>query len=248
MSKNKIRCAFNRAKNSYDDHCQLQRETGKELLSLINATSANRQQILDLGCGTGCVTQILENSRPHRLLMGMDIAEELLTVARNRLSQSTQLVCADFDNIPCHNQYFDLVFSNMALQWSENLADTLMEIARVTQNNGLLLFSFPVDGTLAELKQLLFVLTGKVYLKEFMSLQNIKQLITLAGYEIIENTVNQFDLVFANLVEALQSIKKVGATGGGNSEAFKKSIYRQILTDKITLSYHIGFFVAIKMS
>jgi malonyl-CoA O-methyltransferase len=175
MTKENIRRCFNRAKTTYDHHCQLQIHTAQKLMAAICPWKMSSMNILDLGCGTGLSTQMLAETNHHHLLMGIDMADDLLKIARARLGENTPVFCGDFDKIPAKAHQFDLVFSNMALQWSLDFTVTIEEISRVIKKNGCLAFSLPVDGTFAQIKKFLYQLTGERHLNEFMPISQISQ-------------------------------------------------------------------------
>lgn len=200
--------------------------------------------ILDLGCGTGLSTQMLAEDHHHHLLMGIDMADDLLKIARARLGENTPVFCGDFDRIPAKAHQFDLVFSNMALQWSLDFTATIEEINRIIQKNGYLAFSLPVDGTFAQIKKFLYQLTGERHLNEFMPISQISQTLESHGYEIIDNKIQEYNLSFLNLNAAFNSIKKVGALINNTIAPLAKSVYRKSFHQGVTLDYQIATIVA----
>lgn len=246
FSKAHVRRCFNRAKSTYDDYNHLQISIGKRLISLIENLSIAGDHILDVGCGTGVVTQALAASRPHRFLMGIDISDKLLSLAQHRLNQTALLLCADFDKIPAQNQQFDLIFSNMALQWSMNSTHTFAEMARVLRTHAHLAFAIPVDGTFETLKQKLYTLTGQQYLNTFESPQQIIKHLQSSGYQIVHHQLHEYHLFFLDLLSAFLSLKKLGADCGSSTLFLPKSIFRKAFTQGVTLDYSISLIIARK--
>jgi ubiquinone/menaquinone biosynthesis C-methylase UbiE len=77
---------------------------------LIAAIQIQPQQILDLGCGTGTTTLMLQQAFPHAAVMGLDLSSYMLVVAaekarkagtpmlwRHGLAESTGLAASQFD-------------------------------------------------------------------------------------------------------------------------------------------------------
>lgn len=244
ITKENIRRCFNRAKTTYDHHCQLQIHTAQKLMAAIRPWNVSSMNILDLGCGTGLSTKMLAESNHHQLLMGVDMADELLKIARTRLRKNIPVFCGDFDKIPAKAHHFDLIFSNMALQWSLDFTTTVLEINRIIHKNGYLAFSLPVDGTFAQIKKLLYQLTNERYLNEFMPVSQITQILESHGYEIIDNKIQEYNLSFLNLNAAFNSIKKVGALINNVIVPLAKSVYRKSFHQGVTLDYHIATIVA----
>ena len=59
--KSKIKECFNKAADTYDANCYIQKIAGKKLMSYLSEYVYKPDNILELGCGTGIVTEILAN-------------------------------------------------------------------------------------------------------------------------------------------------------------------------------------------
>lgn len=87
--------------------------------------------ILDLGCGTGFITEKLGNA------IGVDYSFGMLELCPNDLIA----VCADISNLPFKDSSFDFVFSLTALQDLNDCKSAVLEIKRVLKPNGRILLS-----------------------------------------------------------------------------------------------------------
>ena len=242
--KTKTRRCFNRAKLTYDLNAELQQSISKQLIRKLHRNYRYFANIIDIGCGTGLSTQFLKNTFSWQNFLAIDLADELLSVAKSR---SIASVCADFDNIPVPNQQFDLVFANMALQWSTDLSVSLREIARITKKNGLLAASLPIYGTFSELKQLLYQSTGAIFFNEFVSLDTFSTFLSESGYQLVSLQAKQHHFTYPDLKTALQSFKKVGALANNCCRPLTKSLYQKVLPISPKLNYHIAQLVAQKL-
>ena len=101
------------------------------------------QAILDLGAGTGHAIARAEAALSQALVVAADIAPGMLERARqqSRWLRRFERVRADAYALPFRDGAFDLVFSNLMLQWCDDLDAVFGEIARVLKPGGLLLFS-----------------------------------------------------------------------------------------------------------
>ena len=211
---------FNKSASKYDTNCQLQLTTGEKLLSLITPA----ETLIDLGCGTGIVTEKLS----YKKLYALDISEELLAQARLRLSnKNITYLEKSFDDFS--GLELDLAFANMSLQWSEDLQLTLNNIKANLKPSGILVFSLPLTGTFADLN---------ISTMSFFSLTQIIQL--LSDWHIIYSEAQEINYIFPSLIEALRSIKLVGANYCKNKNGKLPS------RDKspCLLKYRIGYFIA----
>ncbi len=250
LEKQRIRYCFNRAKHTYDQHCQTQSKVGETLINCLQQYKKNFNHILDLGCGTGLVTQNLAAALQYKEFMAIDIAEHLLKIADVRLRNWGVKVClADFDRTPCGENKFDLVFSNMALQWSLNIENSLQEINRIMQPNGYLICSLPIKGTFQEMKNRLYQLSGEEYFNDFFDLHELSDKITNAGYALLEQKVDCHATNFSSFFEMLYSIKHVGANYKKqkiNGIKLQRKFLTQIEQKNIALTYKIALIIAKK--
>ncbi|MFK5984381.1 MAG: malonyl-ACP O-methyltransferase BioC [Pseudomonadota bacterium] len=175
IDKKAVVSGFNRAAHSYDESAVLQQEVGRRLLERLQWIKIKPKTILDLGSGTGAATLELQKMYPDAQVYAVDIAEQMLILSRNKHHLQTQressfiqriaekistkkskkihYICGDAENLPLINQHFDLVYSNLAIQWCESTQKLFNQLQRVLSPTGCLLFSsFGVD-TLMELKQ-----------------------------------------------------------------------------------------------
>ena len=143
MHKNKIQHSFDRAANSYDKHCHAQKSAGLKLTHLLKSHHSQAEHLLDLGCGTGTTTQFLADQYQYLDFHAIDISQGLLNKAHERLDKSgIQFHNMDFDHLTAFNTNFDIIYSNMALQWSTNLF-FFNKYYLLLHENGTLAFSIP---------------------------------------------------------------------------------------------------------
>ena len=96
----------------------------------------NGAMVLDLACGTGDFSQIVLQSLPSARVVAVDLAEQMLDLARRR--SRTTVVCGNAVALPFVDSLFDCVFVGYGLRNFSNLTTALGEIYRVTRPGGLL--------------------------------------------------------------------------------------------------------------
>jgi demethylmenaquinone methyltransferase/2-methoxy-6-polyprenyl-1,4-benzoquinol methylase len=92
--------------------------------------------VLDLACGTGDFSQIVAQSIPGAIVVGVDLTEPMLRVARRRAG--TMVICGDAGALPFPNGLFDCVFIGYGLRNFPDLHVALGEIHRVTRTGGMI--------------------------------------------------------------------------------------------------------------
>jgi len=154
LDRRAVARAFDRASESYDSAAALQERVRAELISRLDELGVAPASILDLGAGTGHGSRALKRRFPKALVVAADIAPGMLERARqqSRWLRRFERVRADAYALPFVDHCFDLVFSNLMLQWCDDLDGVFGEIARVLKPGGLLLFSTFGPETLNELR------------------------------------------------------------------------------------------------
>jgi len=151
--------AFSQAAATYDAHAVLQREVADRLFAHMEFTKFKPERILDIGCGTGYFTRKLRSRFRRAQLYGLDIAAAMLKKARTDsrgrglFKPRGGFVQASAVALPFDDGGFDLVCSNLTMQWVTDPMTMLAEMRRVLAPGGLILFSTFGRRTLSELRQ-----------------------------------------------------------------------------------------------
>lgn len=86
-----------------------------DLLGLVKIKP--NMKVVDLGCGTGELTSKLANALPGSDVLGIDSSPQMLEKTQGWAKSGLQFLLADQANL---TGTWDLIFSNAALQWSED--------------------------------------------------------------------------------------------------------------------------------
>ena len=151
MDKKRIASSYSAAAVTYDALASLQKDVGHQLLHGLE-TDAARLAVADLGCGTGWLTQTLRCRYPNAYLLGADLAKGMIQYARTHHTDlANDWWVADMESLPLADQSFDLLYSNLAMQWLKDPLPWFLEAFRVLKPGGRLLCSTLLPGTLYEL-------------------------------------------------------------------------------------------------
>jgi ubiquinone/menaquinone biosynthesis C-methylase UbiE len=93
--------------------------------------------VLDVGCGTGVITEELSRRTEGRVV-GLDLNPAMVRHAAGRV-HSVEWVVGDAHRLPFPTGAFDLVICNFLLLWAENPPLAVEEMSRVLREGGVLL-------------------------------------------------------------------------------------------------------------
>ena len=108
-------------------------------------------EVLDVGCGTGAVTRILAERVSPGKVIGIDLSEERLSVARElareRGVSNVEYIRADVRDLGLEEEKFDLTYSRCLFQYLPGKAglDTLAAMKRLVRPGGTVTVA-DVDG------------------------------------------------------------------------------------------------------
>ncbi len=120
-----------------------QKEWGNSLIAELVLNG--NEEILDLGCGDGGLTEQLAQLVPDGKVLGIDASEGMIAAAQNRIKSNLMFMQMDINTIDFQNM-FDIIFSNAALHWIKNHKRLLQNTFRALKENGVLLWDFAGDG------------------------------------------------------------------------------------------------------
>ena len=213
QAKARIRRSFSNASQSYDSVAVLQRKVGTVLLQRLTTVPRNAA-VVDLGCGTGFVAaEILANqSFDLSQIVAIDIALPMLNQARDKLvKDKIGLVCADAENLPLLTASADLILSNLALQWCQNLGKTFAGVKRALKPGGQFLFTTFGPRTLYELKAAWKQVDNYSHANEFIGAEALASLLEEAGFSEYEFNSHSYLSTYESVWDLMLELKQLGA-------------------------------------
>lgn len=225
-----VRRHFSRASVTYDAAAVLQREVGARLASRLDVVKLDPRRILDAGCGTGDALGELAARYPRAARVELDLALPMLGCARAKTVQRRSLagrllaplrarqaaapvfVCGDLAALPFAPAAFDLVWSNLALQWVPDPRRAFADFRRVLDVGGLLAFTTFGPDTLQELRAVFAAVDGEPHVSRFLDLHDVGDLLVEAGFSDPVMEMERFTLTYAAAADFLRDLKAIGAT------------------------------------
>ncbi len=172
---------------------------------------------VDLGCGTGELTQILHQTIKADQTTGIDSSPEMLLKSKKFSGNGLEFTVENINSWNAKNKY-DLIFSNAALQWCDNHPDLFKRLYEALTPNGQLAVQIPMNHdypthTLAaemsrepKWNQLLH---GEVYNKYDLlsSIEEYAHLLFLLGFKKQDVSLKVYGHVLDSREEVIEWVK-----------------------------------------
>ncbi|MBI3222461.1 MAG: malonyl-ACP O-methyltransferase BioC [Nitrosomonadales bacterium] len=219
IDKRQVRRAFSRAAAGYDSEAVLQREVCSRMLERLDYIKLRPGRILDAGSGPGWGTRQLACRYPDAQLLALDIAIGMLQAARGHSSWWQKLfggtkqlhLCGDIEALPLAANSVEMVWSNLALQWCNDLPATFVELHRVLKVDGLLMFSTFGPDTLKELRQAFHGVDSHNHLNRFADMHDIGDMLTHGGFAEPVMDMEYLTLTYDDVRGVMHDLKAIGA-------------------------------------
>ena len=166
---------------------------------------------------------------PDARVVALDLALPMVVAARQRARQSRSLlqrllpvglggnsvplcVCGDLNALPLRGVAFDLVWSNLALQWVNDVPRAFAEWRRVLKVGGLLSFSTFGPDTLREVREAFRRVDGHTHTSRFIDMHDLGDMLVGAGFADPVMDMETITMTYADPAALLRELKHIGAT------------------------------------
>lgn len=172
--------------------------------------------VLDVGCGTGELErQLLESYVPQQVV-GVDISEKMLEVARKKLSANPQMsfIEADAMSLPFENHRFDCVVSSSTFHYFPTPCAVVAEMRRVLKPNGrLIILDWCRDYLTFRVYDRVLRLFDPAY-QHCYTLEEFRGLLEDADFLPIYGQRYRFDLIWGMMItDSIPRNQETGLTG-----------------------------------
>ncbi len=224
INRHTIRRHFSRAASAYDEAAVLQRAVAAHLDERLDLVTLRPERVLDVGAGTGILTEKMLSRYPRAEVVAVDLSESMLRHARGKLAGRAgwwarlrghcpaHLVVADAHQLPFGDGSFDLIVSNLMLQWCDDLDAVFTELRRLLRPEGLLLFTSFGPDTLKELRAAWDQVDDREHVNTFIDMHDVGDALIRAGFGQPVMDVEHFTLTYAEPMGVLKDLKAIGAT------------------------------------
>ena len=218
--KARIRAAFDRAAGRYDAEAVLQHRVGADLDERLELIRLQPERILDIGTGSGRQAEALVRRYPKAELIAADLAPAMVAAARARLDSGrgwrpwrrrARFAVADIERLPFTDSGFDLVLSNLTLQWCPEPRFAFEEVRRVLRPGGLFMFTTFGPDTLKELRLAWEAVDGSPHVNPFLDMHDLGDALMGAQFADPVMDVEFFRLTYPDVQAVMRDLKGIGA-------------------------------------
>jgi len=171
----------------YDSKYEFVSRYGEELLALLNADQEDL--ILDLGCGTGDLTHLIDQDAGE--VIGLDKSVDMIRTANEKYPK-LKFVTGDAANFD-FDRPFDAIFSNAALHWVLDYKGCIRSMYRNLRTGGRLVLEFGAkDNINTIVRALRSVLLQKGFTKQagielwyFPTVEKYSDELKAEGFDIV---------------------------------------------------------------
>ncbi|MDE2088384.1 MAG: malonyl-ACP O-methyltransferase BioC [Gammaproteobacteria bacterium] len=254
LDKRQVRDSFARAANIYDQAAVLQREVAQRMLERLDLVRLQPAVVLDVGAGTGIATAALAKRYKKARVAALDIALPMLMQARRRAPwfRKIHCVCADAEHPPFADACCDLIFSNLTLQWCNDLDKVLQALRRLLRPGGLLMFTTLGPDTLKELRESWAAVDRHSHVNAFLDMHDVGDALVRAWFADPVMDVERMTLTYRDARALMRDLKMLGShnvtagrpralTGKGRLKAMIAAYERQRRDGVLPASYEVVY-------
>jgi len=210
-----IQRAFSRSAGSYDAAAVLQHEVEKRLLESLDYYGERPAQVvLDVGSGPGRAAAAMRRRWPRAQVVALDLALPMLRQAKKNSGwwKPFSRVCADARALPVADGSVDVLFSNLCLQWVEDLPAVFAGFRRALKPGGMLLCSTFGPETLVELRESFEQADSVPHVSRFPAINQFGDALMASGFRDPVLDRDRFTLTYPDLPALMRELRAMGAT------------------------------------
>lgn len=250
IDKARIERRFKRSVESYDENAHAQKVIIQRLISLINSyCRLSVDRILEVGCGTGLLTEQLQETFKDSHLFINDLVDSMCSKTASKCSLPIEhCISGDIEQVELHGT-FDLIASASTFQWLAQPQETFARLSTHLNEGGWMIFSTFGQDTFKELR----AITGNG-LSYHSIAETTEQLSTY--FKVLHTEENHHTLEFDTPLDILNHLKRTGVNAispqehwtRGKLDTFAQAYSKHLLTNgSFPLTYQAQCFVCQKL-
>lgn len=241
-----------RSSGTYRDRAVMQRRMAEQLVDRLagGLSELKFDRVLEAGCGTGTLTEILLQRFQVKHLVANDIVGsfrgDILKLAGEHAGTQVDFLDGDIETVALPGNV-DLVAANAVFQWLNDLDVFFERIADCMRPGAVIAFTTFGTRNLREVSAITGVSLGYRSYEQY-------RLLLERHFEIISGSEEEAALRLGSPLEVLRHMKATGANAidrrhwkKGDLDGFSSEYVRRFGSDgAVSLTYNPLFFIAVK--
>ncbi len=201
LNKKQMRRSFNAAASTYDKAAELQRQVADLLLK--NIPNTKNKTTLDIGSGTGYISEQLKNTS----IVSVDIAEKMLSYSKQKQT-SQYYCCSDAESLSFLDNSIDIIVSSMSLHWCQNIKEAFSEISRILKPEATIFFAILGENSLHELRHCWDKIDKYQHVNPFPNPSSLQKMLTpcFSKINLETHTITRYHETIYKLMKKLKDI------------------------------------------
>lgn len=200
--------SFEKSFAQYEKTALVQKRIASRLaqLTLKRVNPCEVKRVLEIGAGTGFLTEILASEIKNAHWFLNDLSERSFDYVREIFETPPSFIAGDaqIQELPLG---MDLIVSSSCFQWFDSLGDFIEKLARSSSENAVMAFSTFLPDNFREIR----ALTGKGL--NYVGIVGIEAMLKRAGFELLCAEAETVKLEFEKPIDVLKHLRDTGVTG-----------------------------------
>jgi SAM-dependent methyltransferase len=220
-----LRRQRDRAAAGFDRLDYLKRAVAERIMDRIDTIRRDLPLVLDVGCHTGVLTEMLKATPKIGTVKALDPAAEM--VARAHMRTGVEVAQADFDqmfcaDMPFFNDRFDAIVSAFSLHWANDLPGVLVQLKQWLKPDGVMLLALAGGDTLNRLRNCIAMAESEIMgglSPRVLPMGDIRDMGGLIGRAGLVMPVADSDKITVTYPDFLTFLGEIRGMGEGNALA-----------------------------
>ncbi|MFM7424387.1 MAG: methyltransferase [Elainella sp.] len=217
LSKSQIAARFGQAAPAYHTHAKLQQACAAQLVALLlkyrDALPAG--PVLEIGCGTGFITQLLLDQLSARQLEITDLSADMLQFCQAHLAIPDPLAVKfaqlDAEHIGESYQNYATIVGGFVLQWFHKPDQIILHLVNRLHPDGLLALSFPTCQSFPEWRQICQQISLPYTANPLPDPVRLANLLTASHLQLLETVTLDQSTSHRGAASFFRDLKTIGA-------------------------------------
>jgi len=260
---------FSRTPQYYHNQAECQSYVSSVLADFIEKGVSEPKRILEIGAGTGFLTEKIFSSFPDAKFDITDLSLKMVEYTssqteslRKELKIDANFFQQDVTQISLDNKY-DLIVSSLAFQWLDELSNVVKNLKQLLTSNGQIIFSTLTKDTFSSAKKIFDSVDVVFPEPKLLTSQNIYNILhtttsfnnDLDDIQALSKTAEFADTIYEeifveNYDSMLDFLRHIQGTGAGNASGSPishrdlKRVLQKSKNTPIAADYHICYAIA----